>query len=153
MRSNHAAASAAAVAVAGAVMFGGLVPAYADNASFSATPSPVHPGGTVTLKYSCGAPAMAAELWVPDPASAAFLFAGRKLLQPATGSIKITVGTTAPPGTYKLSLQCLFGSGEIVGHADVMLTVMKPPPPKPHVIVHTGFGGMARWVAQHHPLR
>jgi hypothetical protein len=66
----------------------------------------------------------------------------------------------AAPGEYMMNFDCLDAEGAVLGYNAARFTVVKPPPtpppppppPRPHVIVHTGFGGMARSVARHHPF-
>jgi hypothetical protein len=60
----------------------------------------------------------------------------------------------AAPGEYMMNFDCLDAEGAVLGYNAARFTVVKPPPtpPRPHVIVHTGFGGMARSVALHHPF-
>jgi hypothetical protein len=163
-RSRKVVASAVSVMTASAVMASGVLPAYADPPPFKAEPSTVHPGGTVTLHYACGTPAVGAEIWgrEDNPAS---LFTGRRTVRPAIGSTKVTVPTSAAPGEYMLNLQCIDAAGTDLGYNAGSFTVVKGPPPPPppppyhkprkphpHMTVRTGFGGMARSVALHHPF-
>ena len=80
--------------------------------------------------------------------------------------LKITqiLGWDVKPGTYTVVAGCFNKGGKLVSVTDQELTVkhktppVPPTPPKPipdftpNVIVKTGFGGMARFVANHHPV-
>ena len=77
--------------------------------------------------------------------------------------VKLELRWDVKAGTYAITGQCTRPTGAPGGTNTVDLTVKhkKPPvppgPPKnipgftPNVTVHTGFGGMARFVANHHP--
>ena len=95
--------------------------------------------------------------------SAALPGTGVVPLAPQSGPWKVKwhIGHVMP-GMYVVGLGCAKG-GKLTGFTQTMLTVkmaakpFPPTPPGPRVVfgpiivIHSGFGGMARQVASHHP--
>jgi hypothetical protein len=78
--------------------------------------------------------------------------------------VRLDLGEDVKAGTYTITGECIRPTGLPGGTNTATLTIkhVTPPDPapkpkpipgfKPDVIVMTGFGGMARFVANHHPV-
>lgn len=152
---------AAAGIAAGALLLTGTSAYAAGGATLKASSATVYQGGKLYLSARCpnaaDHPLLASRLFVGGRAH--FGVAGR------TTFVQVNVSKTKKPGKYPILLGCVsMGHFDAIATTDV--TVLKAtrstsrsaisrsggkPFGVASVIIDTGFGGMARFVAHHHP--
>ena len=154
-RSSKFLAAGATTAVA---FFGFGALAQASGPTLTLSAHTVVQGGTVSVTASCPGSGALGVL-----GSAALPGGGIVPLPVQSGPWKVQwhIGHVNP-GTYVVGFGCGV-AGKLTGFTETTLTVTKapkpfpptPPGPRvvfgPTVVIHSGFGGMARQVAGHHP--
>jgi hypothetical protein len=150
-----------AVAVAAASV-GGLTliatPAFASlNPALTVEPTVTHNGSSIAITAKCK------NLHSFVTVSSAALGFAKSGAKGEELKVEVELGWKVKPGTYAITGQCTRPTGASGGTNVQWVTVKYQKPPKPptpptpvpdftpDVIVHTGFGGMARFVANHHP--
>jgi hypothetical protein len=151
------AAAFAAASVGGTFLI--AAPAFASlNPTLTVKPSETHNGTAVAITAECRN--KNAFVTVSSPALGLFE-EGEK---GETLTIQLNLKSDVKAGTYTITGTCTRPTGAPGGTNTAMLkvTYQKPTNPpatikpipgfKPDVVVETGFGGMARFVANHHPV-
>jgi len=150
-----------AAAIAAASVGGGTLiatPAFASlNPALTIQPTTTYNGDSVAITAQCKNTHSFVTV------SSAALGFSKSGVKGEELKVLLTLGSDVKAGTYTITGQCTRPTGAPGGTNTAELTVKhkKPPvppaPPKPipdftpDVTVHTGFGGMARFVANHHP--
>jgi hypothetical protein len=150
------AAALAAASVGGTFLI--AAPAFASlNPTLTVKPSQTHNGTAVAITAECR---NKNSFVTVSSAALGFSKSGGKGEEL---SVQLDLKSDVKPGTYTITGQCTRPTGAPGGTNTAMLKITyqkptNPPAPikpipgfKPDVIVETGFGGMARFVANHHP--
>jgi hypothetical protein len=141
---------------AGAMLVGGALPALASGGTTAvATPPATFQGSSFAVTTHC-------------PSASNRSLIGSRLfgvyaLPTGDTVVHVMVGRTVTPAKYRIGLWCFNRwSGKVTGTAHTWIRVLRwnrhtPPPgpgplPKANFFISTGFGGMARSVASHHPV-
>jgi hypothetical protein len=157
---------AAALAAASVVSVGGTVlvaaPAFASDKwiTLDVVPEVTYNGDSVAMTVKCTNKGPYPEVKSAQLGWDVHGVSGEEF------KVQFNLGWDVKPGTYPITAQCVKKDGTVGATTVQELTVKyqvppKPPVPKPKpipdfkpdVVVHTGFGGMARFVANHHPVR
>lgn len=150
---------------AAALIVTSAAPAFAaGRPSLLAVPNTVYQGGTFALRAECPGATEHATISSRLLPQTITLSAGR-----GAHYAQVNVGLTVTPGAYQLTERCVSPYGAVKCQAYAWVTVLKHISPShtssgtktahkylrrhggPEVIINTGFGGMARFVGQHHP--
>jgi hypothetical protein len=156
--------AAAALAAVSVVSVGGSMlvaaPAFASNKwiTLNLVPEVTHNGDSVAITVTCTNKGPYPEVKSAQLGWDVHGVPGEEF------KVKFDLGWDVEPGTYPITAQCVKKDGDVGATTVQDLTVKyqtppKPPLPKPKPIpdfkpdatVHTGFGGMAGFVANHHP--
>jgi hypothetical protein len=152
------AAALAAASVSGTMLL--ATPAFAASkpVTLHVKPSVVVAGNAVAISGKCQSKWAVVKITSPELGLSETGEKGKKL------KVQLNVGSTVMPGKYGITAQCYThwwpGAKKCkwltVEAPPVPPVPPKPPKPIPHfkpdVIVKTGFGGMAQYVANHHPV-
>ena len=150
---------------AAALILGAATPAFAaGRPSLSVVPNKVYQGGSFALRAECPGATEHATISSRLLPQTITLSAGR-----GAHYAQVNVGRNVTPRVYQLTERCVSPRGEVKCYAYAYITVLKHISPShtssgtstahkylrkhggPEVIINTGFGGMARFVSQHHP--
>jgi hypothetical protein len=156
------AAALAAVSVGGTILAALPAPSFAaGGVTLTITPMSARNGQSFAITAEC----VANTRSYPEVYSTALKYVATDKTpgQPLKVQMYVKYGTI--PGKYTVTAVCVRKNGNLGIHTSQTITIhyapAPPTPPKPpqpipgfnaNVVVETGFGGMARFVANHHPV-
>jgi hypothetical protein len=162
-RSTVAALAAVAAVAAGGTMLTAMpTPSFAaGGVTLAIKPMSARNGQSFAITAACVANARA----YPEVYSNALKYVATDEAPGEPLKVQMYVKYGTIPGKYTVTAVCVRKNGNMGIHTSQMITIHyaptpptppKPPRPipgfKPDVVVMTGFGGMATYVAEHHPV-